>query len=148
MTDPEWEIEVHLSVAPGFSIYDDGQDHPVAIFYHAPHDEMGIVLEAKARREMVGYLDEAGVISRLRDGGDAAKEKGCVVPVTNTAGVVGVLKGEIEFIPVYKHWGDVTREEASTIVEFMQNWAALFDEEEARMDEHEEYLRRRAEGEE
>jgi hypothetical protein len=50
-----------------------------------------------------------------------------------------VLKGEVEFSPAYKRFGDYTGDDVCLDHEFLQNWVALAREEEARLVEYEAY---------
>jgi hypothetical protein len=131
MIHPEWKPGALLHVTPDFSLYDDGEDHTVAIFFHDPSDDAGVQLEAKLRRQIQDYLDEVDVISLLREQGEAALA--LVIPVPNTTDVVGLLKGEVEFNPRFKHLGDFVSEDLHDTVTFMGHWSALIQDEERRM---------------
>jgi hypothetical protein len=145
----DWKPEFTLGIAPDFSIYDDGKGSPVGIFYHSSDDEAGIELEVRVRRQIQEYFDEVGgqddteTLELAQERLDAPQD--CIVPVVNTTDVRGVLEGEVEFAPAYKHFADFTGEDAIATLEFVRNWVALFREEQARMAEYVEYLRRRGE---
>jgi hypothetical protein len=127
--EPEPKL-VTMNIGPGFIIYDDGEEEPIALFYHSADDPEGCDLEAKRRREILAYLEEASLFDMVKDsheGGPSLKE--CVWPLTNTTDVLGILKGEVEFAPTYQPLLGTTKEELQPHGEFLENWLALEKEE-------------------
>jgi hypothetical protein len=136
MTEFNWDDEPEtmppiLYVGREVLVYDDGVGDPQAIFYHSEEDPEGCALEVKRRREIDAYMGESDTHILYQDRGEAVKD--CIIPLPNTVDVLGILKGDTEFSPIYKRIRDFSEGEAITHVMFGLNWGVVCGGEAARL---------------
>lgn len=117
------------------------------IFYHSGSNVGGCVLEAKRRRELKAYLAEHleakrywGLRAYFEENDmpalleDRRNAEDCILPVTNTVDALGILKGDVEFSPTYKRFGDITEDDERLTLELMQSFADLMRDELTRIE--------------
>jgi hypothetical protein len=111
--------DIHIYESAGQAVFDDGLGVPEPLFYHKQNDKYGCLREATVRRELYAYFEESNLVQRYQDRGDNLE--GCVIPILNTTDVMGLLKGEIEFAPVYKTAVEMNDEDCRISFEFIDN---------------------------
>ena len=108
-------------------VYEDDLGNPIPIFYHEATDLHGCKLEADLRKEIEDYREESSLLTASEERGEAWRD--AIVPIPNTADVLGILKGDITFTSRYKRIGEFTREESAISMEFRTNYTALLTDE-------------------
>ena len=124
--------DIHLLIRNGVIIYYDDEAAPLALFHHGLEDVRGCIREAKQRRDIQAYIDDADLMRMYLDRGAGVAD--CVVAVPNTSDVLGIFQGTVEFSPVYKRVATLTQEDIAEHEAFDRAWITLITKEQALLD--------------
>ena len=107
----------------------DVVDSPFQQAYHrANTDTAGYNLELRRRLEIAELLEE-----NHPDSFYGRKSKDVVLSIPNTTDLVGVLKGNVPWEPIYKRGSDVTQSDWQMLGAFLEAYNHLMESEVARL---------------